>query len=220
MAVEDGTDTGSSAAATEPTPPMAQGPAPPLQPDLALNDRIELHVRAYEQMVSRLNALDSWAYHFVALYFAFTAALMTLAGVLYFEAAGQKSEAVAVYTIQIANDFSTRTSVSLVIISLLGLLMTFWAIAMAFDYRFRSRDVFRHGMTLEDWLAENAEGCFQLARIGHGFRRSRTSVLTSVAAGLVFASFVIGWSGILVDAVQHGAFLNLLNGAAHAAADA
>lgn len=88
----------------------------------------------YGVVSDQLMNLDNWSHQFVALYFAFTAALLGFAGYIEF---GSEQASNIVIQITDSTAYRARTLVTLTL-AVLGLLLTIWAISMLLVFAARA----------------------------------------------------------------------------------
>lgn len=160
----------------------------------------------YNAVVSRLNSLDGWAHGFVALYFAFTGALMALAGVLYLRADKSSGivEASYYYSVSVQSDISPKTAIALIVIAALGIFLTLWAVLMNFDYSGKSEHILNHARSLEIEMGRSTKDVAGFASMNLLHRERPLAYVQSIMVAGVFLIFFFAWVGILVDALDSG----------------
>lgn len=159
---------------------------------ISLADYLNILQNDYASLVSKLNSNESWAYGFVALYFAFMASISAVAGLILakiFEPVGGSYASVVL---------GIRFSINglLAAIALIGLLLTVWAVYMLWEYERSTKLILKRLSQIEFSLSAH------LARFGNqtfGFATSlvdlnrtglwRTGTI-AIVASVMFAFFI------------------------------
>ena len=99
----------------------------------------------YQAIIAKMNSNESWAYSFVALYFAFLASLSFAVGFLRFPVDGRGVFDLSVNLLGVSLSLSEFLAV-------FAIILYFWAISMIFDYKIQTRSLIGRLCFLESEL--------------------------------------------------------------------
>jgi len=98
----------------------------------------------YNSLINRINSIDTWAHQFVALYFAFSSGIMTALGFSFVS-----RTKLNVIFFKIFNFNIPLGNFAVLMLSLLGLILTVWAIMMLLDHIANKNILFERLKNLE-----------------------------------------------------------------------
>lgn len=116
-------------------------------------ERLGILSSEHSSLIQKMNSNESWAYSFVALYFAFVTSIGTVVGFLLIKLlAAQMSDALALSTGQAQLNWWLRLIV--VTLSSLGLLLNIWAVYMVFDYKRATERLSERASEIEERMSD------------------------------------------------------------------
>lgn len=154
-------------------------------------------IQEYSAVIQKMSANEAWAYSFVALYFAFLAAIGTATGYMFLHTSSVPGAEVQFSSViaSASVDLSQSRKWLVISLSVLGVFLNCWAISMIIDYKRHSNILLGQLAQIEKELHGNTANlrCFasQAISMNKGYWRIGERVVVGSVMALLFVPWLI-----------------------------